>query len=307
MTMPRQVVPGRTYLFTRRCLRRQFFLRPDDNVNALYEYLLAEAAERFHITLHAFIAMSNHQHVLFRDNDGNFPEFLRHLDAMIAIMLLRYWGMTEYFWSSAQANVVHCVEADDRFREFLYVHTNAINEDQVDRVSDWPGASSLSMVLSGREKVIERPKRFFGERSTMPKEVTLRCVRPEGFEHLSEEEWTKKITDAIASAETAARAKRVEENRRVLGRKAILRAKHTDVPSSVESRSDHRPEVACQNAERREVELDALRAFRAKYRAMFEKWIAKAADVLFPRGTYRLRVLGLPCVPFDDVALPAPA
>ena len=33
MTLPRQVVPGRDYMITRRCSERRFFLRPDDDTN----------------------------------------------------------------------------------------------------------------------------------------------------------------------------------------------------------------------------------------------------------------------------------
>ena len=35
MTLPRQVVPGRDYMVTRRCSERRFFLRPDDDTNNL--------------------------------------------------------------------------------------------------------------------------------------------------------------------------------------------------------------------------------------------------------------------------------
>ncbi|MEA2749201.1 MAG: hypothetical protein QOI41_3344, partial [Myxococcales bacterium] len=36
MTVARQVIPGRTYLISRRCTRREFLLRPDENVERIY-------------------------------------------------------------------------------------------------------------------------------------------------------------------------------------------------------------------------------------------------------------------------------
>ena len=40
MTLPRQVVPGRDYMVTRRCSERRFFLRPDEDTNNPFIYCL---------------------------------------------------------------------------------------------------------------------------------------------------------------------------------------------------------------------------------------------------------------------------
>jgi hypothetical protein len=54
MTAPRQVLPGTTYLITRRCSQRQFLLRPSDVTNSIFLYVLALAAKRFGVEVHAF-------------------------------------------------------------------------------------------------------------------------------------------------------------------------------------------------------------------------------------------------------------
>jgi putative transposase len=46
MSLPRPVIPGRTYLLTRRCSERRFFLRPDHATNNNYLYCLAYAAQK---------------------------------------------------------------------------------------------------------------------------------------------------------------------------------------------------------------------------------------------------------------------
>jgi hypothetical protein len=46
MTLPRQVVPGRDYMITRRCSERRFFPRPDEETNNAFIYCLALAARR---------------------------------------------------------------------------------------------------------------------------------------------------------------------------------------------------------------------------------------------------------------------
>jgi hypothetical protein len=53
MTLPRQVVPGRDYMITRRCSERRFFLRPDDDTNDAFIYCLGLAAMPSVPRLHA--------------------------------------------------------------------------------------------------------------------------------------------------------------------------------------------------------------------------------------------------------------
>ena len=76
VTQPRQIIPGETYLITRRCTRREYLLRPDDETNAVFDYCLAEAAARYGIGLIAWTAMSNHYHAVVHDPKGCLPAFL---------------------------------------------------------------------------------------------------------------------------------------------------------------------------------------------------------------------------------------
>jgi putative transposase len=289
MTVARQVVAGRSHFISRRCTQRQLLLRPDRGVEQIYLYCLGEAAARYEVTLHGFIAMSNHQHLHVRDNRGNFPEFLAHLNKMIAKAMNARLGRWENFWATEQANAVYLVEPADRFAKLVYLLANPVAAHLVDRIADWPGASSLGLHLSGRSLTIERPRSFFSADGTMPAEVTLRIERPDGFEHLSESEWRQKLHDALTEEEERARVERRERGMGVLGRKAVLRAEPTDQPRTVEPRGGLRPHVACLNEARRMVELAALTAFRHARTAALVRALAGDLTVLFPFGTYRIR------------------
>jgi REP element-mobilizing transposase RayT len=59
MTAPRQILAGRSYLVTRRCAQRQFLLRPSKVTNETVGYVLAVAAARFGVAIHAFCVLSN--------------------------------------------------------------------------------------------------------------------------------------------------------------------------------------------------------------------------------------------------------
>jgi len=79
VSTPREVLPGRTYMITRRCTQRQFLMRPDRETNNAFIYCLAVAAERFGIRVLFTVAMSNHHHTGIYDPDGCYPAFNRAL------------------------------------------------------------------------------------------------------------------------------------------------------------------------------------------------------------------------------------
>jgi REP element-mobilizing transposase RayT len=296
---PRQIIPGRTYLITRRCTQRQFLLRPDDVVAEVIQYCLAEAATRFDVTLHAWVAMSNHLHLVVRDNRGNLPEFLCQLHKLIAKALNTHHDRSEHFWAAGQPSVVYLVEPRDAFDKLVYVITNPVNADLVDRVVHWPGACSLQQNLSAEPKTVRRPRLFFRKHGPLPERATLRAERLAGYEGLTAEEWNRKIMTAVADAEERARRRRHRRGAQVLGRKNVFRTVPTHAPASVEKRGALRPEVACRRGSARSRALRELREFRIAHRAALRRVLDGQRDVVFPRGTYRV-------LPFRPLLLARP-
>ena len=79
MSQPRQILPNRTYLVSRRALRRDYLLRPDRETNNLFIYLLAVLAAEYKIIVHAPSLLSTHEHMALTDTLGNLPDFLQEL------------------------------------------------------------------------------------------------------------------------------------------------------------------------------------------------------------------------------------
>ena len=79
MTAPRQVLPGKTWLVTRRCSERRRFLRPSAIVNEIFLFVLGVAARRYGLEVHAFCVMSNHYHQLVTDPAARLPAFVQYL------------------------------------------------------------------------------------------------------------------------------------------------------------------------------------------------------------------------------------
>ena len=93
MSYPRKIHPGKTYMITRRTLRRYFLLRPDEEMKELIEYSLAMAANLYKMEVHAFCAMSTHIHVVLTDTRGLLPMFLASFHRLVAMgtKALRQW------------------------------------------------------------------------------------------------------------------------------------------------------------------------------------------------------------------------
>jgi putative transposase len=295
MSFPRVVVPGRSYLVTRRCTQRQFLLRPDDETNNAFVYCLAFAAKRAGIEVVAFIANSNHYHAVVVDVDGRIPEFLECFHKLLAKHQNALRGRWENFWSSEQTSLVELVGPDDVLAKTIYTLTNPVKDNLVAGAHSWPGASSQAAILHGRRIRAHRPRRFFRAEGTMPAELELQCVRPPGWEAMNETEFRRVVTDAIAKVEIEAGDERKLTGRRVLGRKAVLAQRPTDRPKSQEPRRQLNPRVAARDKWPRIEALMRLKAFRAEYARAREMWLA-GLDVVFPSGTWWLRMFAaVPC------------
>jgi putative transposase len=302
VSAPRQVLPGRYYLLSRRCTRREFLLKPCKATRDIVFHCLADAAGRFGIEVVCIMVMSNHLHVVVYDAEGRFPAFLHHFHGTVARALNCHWGRWENFWAAEQTSAVHLVQPQDVFGKQIYTLCNPVESRLVTHVTHWPGANSLEAQLHDKTLILERPKRtrahgrgraFFGNKSTFPDRVTLRFRRPPGFEDHSTEEWAAHLRAAIAEREEELANERTAKGLGVLGRKAVLAQSPFDGPRTHAPRRLLSPRVACRNKWRR---IEALRRnaeFLAEYRRAFERRRLGDVDVRFPPGTYHFAVLGL--------------
>ena len=295
MTCPRPVLESSTYMITRRCASRRFFLRPEQKVDQAFAYCFGVAAERYGLDVYWLSVMSNHHHDGVHDNDGKYPKFLQYFHSLLARCLNVHLGRWENFWSTEQSGALLLGDAEAIFDKMIYSLTNPVKDHLVDKVLNWPGLNSLRYQLSGKPMVVKRPSWFFDKSGDMPDEVTLTFVRPPEFAHLSQAQWADKLRAAVAAAERKAAAERQSSGRKILGRKAILRQSPYSCPKSCSPRRRLRPRVATPNKWRRIELLQANTSFLRRYREAHRARRAGASElcVLFPLGTYQLRQRGL--------------
>lgn len=307
MPLPREVLPGRTYMITRRCTQRQFLLRPDPATNNAFIYCLAVAAQRSGV-LPIFTAVeSNHHHTGIYDPLGTYPDFLEHFHKLLAKCMNSLRGRWENFWSSEQTSVLRLVDPADVLDKMVYALTNPCKDNLVARVADWPGVNSYEPMLAGNALTAVRPDHFFREDGPMPATVTLELRRPQEFEGMSHEEYTGMLRARVVAAENEAEDRRRAIGTRVLGRRAVLDQDWRDCPSSHEPRRELNPCVAAKNKWSRIEALQRNKVFGSIYRHAFNAFRRGVKDVLFPAGTYWLRRFAAAiCEPWPDACAATP-
>src|SRR3954468_10455509 len=244
MSIPRQVLPGQTYMITRRCTQRQFLMRPDKETNNAFMYCLAEAAARFGIDIMFTVAMSNHHHTGIYDPTGNYPAFLEHFHKLFAKSQNALRGRWENFWSSEQTSVVRLVDPHDAIEKMIYALTNPVKDRLVERAHHWPGVTSLDAIMHSKPVVAHRPRHFFRDEGPMPEAVTLSFVRPPGFEDLSPSSYATMVLERVHAIEERVGAERRQAGAPLLGRRAVLAQQPPDRPGSREPRRELNPRVA---------------------------------------------------------------
>jgi putative transposase len=297
MSRPRCVLPGDTYLITRRCSERRFFLRPSPAVNAIVLYCLALAAHRFGVDLHAFSFLSNHYHLIVTDRRGQLPLFMHDLNLLLARALNARNGHFESFWAPGTYSVVRLTDADAILEKMAYTLANPVSAGLVSRADLWPGVSSRPCDLGAPPRMVSRPPEFFRREgpSSLPAEVPLVIVPPPGFADVPLATLREQVATRLADHEE--RARRHRRGRGFLGRRRVLLQPVFARPADDNPHFGLNPRVAGRDKRNRIEALLRLRSFLAAYREAWTKLKAGFRNqVVFPAGTWRLRrELGVPC------------
>jgi REP-associated tyrosine transposase len=288
MTLPRQVLEGSTYLVTRRCSERRFFLRPSKATDAIFRYVLAVAANRYGIQVHAYCVLSNHFHLVVTDPRARLPEFHRYLDGLVARAMNCSLGRWDGFWERDSYSAVKLETDDAVIEKMVYVLANPVAAGLVRRGREWPGVWSDPSLIGGEAIPAERPTVFFRKLGRMPATASLRLCSPPGFD--SDAAFAERLGKALRDAEDRAAAELEKEGRSFLGVARVLAQKPRAHPAPTEPRRGLNPRVACRNRWKRIEALQRLKDFGMAYREALDKWRAGVRNVLFPRGSWLMRV-----------------
>ena len=295
VSQPRQVLPRSVYLVTRRCAQRQFLLRPSEKTSQVFGYLLAVAALRYGIDIHAFCVMSNHYHLVVTDRDARLPAFQQFLDALVARAMNACLGRWESFWAPDTYSAVKLSTAADILDKISYVLANPVAAGLVATGGIWPGLWSSAELIGGEPLEFARPTEFFDPDGPLPTIAELRLTVPCGF--ASAPPFRSALIAAVEAREE--RARRTWQARGgFLGVARVLRQSPTAHSRGRERRRGLAPRIAARDKWKRIEAVGRLLEFASAYHAAWAAWQDGRSDVVFPAGTYLMHVLhGVACVP----------
>jgi REP element-mobilizing transposase RayT len=288
-------LPGTTYLVTRRCSERRCFLRPSKLTNEIVLYVLALAAERYNVLVHAFCVLSNHAHLVVTDVDGRLPAFMQYLDSLVARAVNASLGHFEGFWASdGSYSAVEPLDPADVLAKIAYTLANPVAAGLVRTGAEWPGLWTAAEQIGTATLTARRPERFFDPKGYLPASIELALTVPPGF--ASAAEFRSLLSAAVGELEEKHREELISQGRRFLGAARVRAQDPFSRPARGEQRFGLKPRIAARDTERRIEGLFRLGCFVKEYREAQASWRAGLRDVVFPAGTYLMRIMhGVQC------------
>ncbi len=291
-------------MITRRVANRLYRLRPGRRVNRIAEYVVAVLSEHYKLELHAMMVMSTHHHIRFHDPFAKASDFARDCHSFIARMIIDAYGdKDETLWAPVSTNYVEDDEPEGPIEQISYMMANPVAAGAVKFVRSWPGAKGR---WPQQDRTVKQPPRFFQdlphvhgsktesgrEKINWAKTATLRFTRPRGCDELTDNELALAINQAIDRRVKEAHEKHKNNPNAFPGRRAVKEiSRRTQATGEEPKRGAKRvPSIRCTDPERRIERLSGLRQWRANYRACMKEWPSNR-DVVFPYGTYKMRVI----------------
>ena len=184
MTLPRRLLPRLVQSLTRRCKERRLYLKPTPEVTQIVLYCLGRALEGRNVALLAFLANTNHFHMVVCDlsesgEPSDLSGFMGHFDSLVARALNTHYGTGESFWAPGSYRNVEVWTEASLESQLLYLWTNPVRDGLVAHPDDWPGAKTTPEDF-GTTITVTKPKgAFFGGRGKAKRAPT----DPQALQH----------------------------------------------------------------------------------------------------------------------------
>ena len=259
-------------------------------------------AQRLDVGLHMMQLLSSHLHEVLTDRLGVLPRFFELRNRILANALKVLLGWPEEVFAKTPANWVELSTPEAVIKEIAYTAANCVEAGLVRTPRRWPGAKVLVDEVGRKTITVERPEGYFDRQNPMwPESISIPIEMPdilrEAYE--TDEEARDAIQAVLDARIRKAHADNKLKGRGYLGAKRVLKTPHTSRASSFERFGSRTPTFAAAGNPTVAAEMvRRLRAFRTAYRDAWSAWKAGARAVVFPHGTWSMRVYhGASCEP----------
>ena len=293
VTQPRHIRPHATYAICRRVEGRRYLLRPDAVLNALFTWVLAVTAPALDVEVHVATVMSTHFHLVVTVPNENVSLFMERLDFRLAkaLQVLRRF-VKGVIWAPGKLSIVELVTPAAVVEAIAYAIVNPVKAGLVYEASDWPGvtASAADIGIRALEGTIPA---FYFDRRKWAESASVPLTLPPCLRALGDPDAARALIAAeVSHQEGEARAYVKEQGWKVWGRHAVMSVSPYRCAKSWEEIGKLAPHIAAGrgNCEERIAAIRELQAFRIAHREAKARWMAGDRDVVFPAGTYWMRI-----------------
>jgi len=263
--------------------------------------LAAKWSERREVTLFALAIEGNHIQIPALFPKSNRSDFARDFNSGVAkAVAFHVPGYDEGgLWARRYSN--EFLPAPEDIEEyFFYTVLQSVQDGLVEKISDYPGYNCFSDAVRGVErkfKIVDR-KRFNQARKRNPKTAriedftsiyTLKYARLPGYEHLTQEEYSKLMHEKLEARRIDTVQKRKAAGKGFLGRAGLLATKPGARPKNTKTSdiNSHRPRILSVCPKRRAEHKAWYFSVFFAYKDASKRYRAGELDVEFPEGTYR--------------------
>ncbi len=283
------LLPDTTYMVTKRCSERRFFLTPSAVVNQIFSYCLAFAAQQTNVNLHAWTVLSNHWHAIVTDPDVELPEFMALVDRLVATCMNVHLRRFESFWSSEPYSAVRLEDEAAVLDKILYVLENPVAAGLVESNSQWPGLTSGPRACAQPAQTVKRPAIYFDPLGVMPDELSLEATVLLAYSDMTPQQFATMLAKKLKGREKKLLTDHAADRRSPRGADAVKMQDPFDCPKTARPFGEINPRVASRSKWRQIEALQQIKEFLDAYLDAWRDFQQGNKDVLFPAGTYWMR------------------
>jgi REP element-mobilizing transposase RayT len=274
-------------------------LRPSAGMNDVIRGVLARAARRAGLAVHAPVFLSNHYHLLVSVSDAQqLAEFMNYLNSNLAREAGRLVRWREKFWGRRFQAVIVSDEEEAQVGRLAYVLAQGVKEGLVASPFDWPGvhcahALTEGTAISGRwhDRTLESRARRKGlalDPQAYMEQEELELTPLPCWKSLAPEEHRARVRQMIEAIEADARRLQEETGKAPLGADAVCRQDPHHEPNRI--KKGPAPLVHAVAPTVRRSLRKAYFAFREAYRYAANRLRAGATNFEFPVGAFPPRL-----------------
>ena len=139
------------FFVTVRCFQGRYLLRPSPETNEVLGGVLSRAVRLHGVELFSFSVISSHIHLVVRAPRGNLPRFMQYLLTNVSKKVGRLVEWSGNFWER-RYSAEPILDETALLERVRYVLSHGVKEGLVRRCRDWPGLSSLPLMLDGQSR-----------------------------------------------------------------------------------------------------------------------------------------------------------